>query len=87
MWTDTPTVHLLPQKWNFKAGQKVPVYIYTNAKSVELFLNGKSLGIKNYDKQTASRYISTGQKEPADWITKQANSKQSAMTSRTEKET
>lgn len=54
MWTDTPTVHLLPQKWNFKAGQKVPVYIYTNAKSVELFLNGKSLGIKNYDKQTAS---------------------------------
>ena len=31
MWTDTPTVHLLPQKWNFKAGQKVPVYIYTNA--------------------------------------------------------
>ena len=54
MWTDTPTVHLLPQKWNFKAGQKVPVYIYTNAKSVELFLNGKSLGIKNYDKETAS---------------------------------
>lgn len=32
----------------------MPVYIYTNAKSVELFLNGKSLGIKNYDKQTAS---------------------------------
>ena len=54
MWTDTPTVHLLPQKWNFKAGQKVPVYIYTNAKSVELFLNGRSLGVKNFDKATAS---------------------------------
>lgn len=54
MWTDTPTVHLLPQNWNFKAGQKVPVYIYTNAKSVELFLNGRSLGIKNFDKATAS---------------------------------
>ena len=54
MWTDTPTVHLLPQKWNFKAGQKVPVYIYTNAKSVELFLNGRSLGIRNFDKATAS---------------------------------
>ena len=42
-------------KWNFpRQDRRCRYYIYTNAKSVELFLNGKSLGIKNYDKQTAS---------------------------------
>lgn len=54
MWTDLPTVHLLPQNWNYKTGDRVPVYIYTNASSVELFLNGKSLGVRNFDKATAS---------------------------------
>ncbi|MGN0277486.1 MAG: Ig-like domain-containing protein, partial [Hominisplanchenecus sp.] len=54
MWTDMPTVHILPQNWNYKTGDKIPVYIYTNAASVELFLNGKSLGVKNFDKKTAS---------------------------------
>lgn len=54
MWTEIPTVHLLPQNWNLKTGDKVPVYIYTNAASVELFLNGESLGVKNFDKKTAS---------------------------------
>ena len=54
MWTDIPTVHILPQNWNYSAGQEVPVYIYTNARSVELFLNGKSLGVRNFDKETAS---------------------------------
>ncbi len=54
VWTDIPTVHILPQNWNYSAGEEVPVYIYTNAKSVELFLNGRSLGVRNFDKETAS---------------------------------
>jgi beta-galactosidase len=48
-WTDTPTVHLLPE-WNgHQAGDKVPVWAYTNAHTVDLYLNGKSLGSKTYD--------------------------------------
>ena len=42
---DTPTVHILPH-WNWPGheGQNVPVFVYTNGDSAELFLNGKSLG-------------------------------------------
>ena len=42
-------VHLLPH-WNWKKGDKVRVCAYTNASDAELFLNGKSLGIKTVDK-------------------------------------
>lgn len=38
------TLHLLPH-WNWKEGQVIPVYVYTEAPSAELFLNGKSLGV------------------------------------------
>lgn len=54
VWTEIPTVHILPQNWNYSAGQTIPLYIYTNAKSVELFLNGESLGVRNFDKETSS---------------------------------
>ena len=37
------TVHLLPH-WNWKAGQNIPVYVYTSGDEAELFLNGRSLG-------------------------------------------
>lgn len=39
------TVHILPH-WNWPGyeGKKVPVYVYTNGDSAELFLNGRSLG-------------------------------------------
>lgn len=41
---DRPMVHLLPH-WNWKAGQVIDVWAYTNANhSVELFLNNKSFG-------------------------------------------
>ena len=64
MWTEIPTVHLLPQNWNYKTGDRVPVYIYTNASSVELFLNGESLGVRNFDKATASPvYVEWGNVE------------------------
>lgn len=50
---DTQTIHILPHwNWPDRIGQNVPVFVYTNGDSAELFLNGKSLGrrekLKNY---------------------------------------
>lgn len=45
-WTDykkVPMVHLLPY-WDFNEGQLIDVCVYSNAPSVELFLNDQSLG-------------------------------------------
>jgi beta-galactosidase len=40
-------VHVVPMNWtNWTAGQAVKVMVYSNADSVELFLNNKSLGSK-----------------------------------------
>lgn len=46
-WTAEPTVHVFPH-WNWAGheGEKIPVMVYTNAREVELFLNGQSLGRK-----------------------------------------
>lgn len=49
-WTRKPALHISPH-WNWKGreGQMIPVTCYTNCDTVELFLNGKSLGVKGYD--------------------------------------
>jgi beta-galactosidase len=48
-WTDKPVVHLLPHwTWPRIEGQAIDVRCYTNADSVELFLNGKSLGSRDW---------------------------------------
>ncbi|MHA1369355.1 MAG: glycoside hydrolase family 2 TIM barrel-domain containing protein [Promethearchaeota archaeon] len=53
MWTDPvkdgPMVHLVPNMWNFHDGDIIEVWAYTNCESVELFLNGRSLGEKRMD--------------------------------------
>ena len=36
----------LSENWNREVGEQVSLYTYTNAGEVELFLNGKSLGVK-----------------------------------------
>ena len=36
----------LSENWNREAGEMVSLYTYTNGDEVELFLNGKSLGVK-----------------------------------------
>lgn len=42
---DEPTVHILPHwNWPEQVGKPVPVFVYTNGDSAELFLNGRSLG-------------------------------------------
>jgi len=48
-WTDKPMVHILPH-WNWQGfeGKEIPVWCYSNCESVELFLNGKSLGEKKF---------------------------------------
>lgn len=45
------TLHLVPGHWNFpkKAGQNVPVFVYTSADEAELFVNGRSLGRRRKD--------------------------------------
>jgi beta-galactosidase len=52
LWSDVPMVHLLPH-WTHpgKEGVEIPVVVYTNCESAELFLNEKSLGIKKMGKE------------------------------------
>lgn len=59
-WSDTPTAYLatvkyeenyeewkpLYESWNYDSGDKVLVRLFTNQEKAELFLNGKSLGIR-----------------------------------------
>jgi len=46
-WTEEPMVHLLPHwNWKGKEGINIPIVAYSNCESVELFINGKSLGEK-----------------------------------------
>ena len=45
-WTAEPMIHMLPH-WThprMEKGTVIPVWVYSNADEVELFLNGKSLG-------------------------------------------
>lgn len=44
MWDSRPMIHMLPH-WTHESGN-IDVWLYSNCASVELFLNGKSLGKK-----------------------------------------
>jgi beta-galactosidase len=44
-WTAQPLVHILPHwNWAGKEGQPIPVWVYSNAASVDLVVNGVSQG-------------------------------------------
>jgi len=46
-WTTNVVLHLLPHwDWVGREGQDIDVWAYSNSKEVELFLNGKSLGLQ-----------------------------------------
>ncbi|MBF4517210.1 DUF4982 domain-containing protein [Flavobacterium sp. ANB] len=46
-WTNKTVLHIFPH-WNWKVGQTVDVWgYYNNADEVELFLNGKSVGVRS----------------------------------------
>jgi beta-galactosidase len=50
-WSEKPMVHLLPHwNWEGREGQTIPIFVYTNGASAELFVNGKSKGKKVKDK-------------------------------------
>jgi len=64
-WTSDPMVHLLPHwSWEGREGQEVPVFAYTNADEVELFLNGRSLGRKKKGRDLVT--IPAGDRTDAD---------------------
>jgi beta-galactosidase len=44
-WTDNPVLHVFPH-WNWKEGDTIDIWVYTNCREVELFLNDKSLGFR-----------------------------------------
>lgn len=48
-WVSEPMVHLVPMTWNHEPGDTVEVWAYANVPSVELFLNGRSLGVREFD--------------------------------------
>ena len=45
--------------WNFEAGSKQRVYVFTNAPQAELLLNGKSLGTKQNDGKGSMQHVIT----------------------------
>jgi beta-galactosidase len=47
VWATKPMLHIFPHwNWPGREGQVIPVLAYTSCDSVELFLNGKSFGVK-----------------------------------------
>lgn len=55
---DEETLHILPH-WNWEGyeGKPIPVFVYTNYPSAELFVNGKSYGRQTKNRQTVeNRY-------------------------------
>ncbi|MPQ44069.1 Ig-like domain-containing protein [Clostridium tarantellae] len=52
-WTEEPMLHLLPH-WNWKEGENIKVWAYSNVDTVELFLNGESLGERSFENKTTN---------------------------------
>ncbi len=66
VWNPEPMVHILPMSWTWPefVGKTIPVRAFTNADSVELFLNGKSLGIRNFPADCGKQIDVKGDKDP-----------------------
>lgn len=56
--TSDPTLHILPHwNWEGREGEITPVFVYTSYSSAELFINGKSQGIRTKNNESKqSRY-------------------------------
>jgi len=49
LWSKDAVLHIFPHwNWRGKEGKMIPVTCYTNCDTVELFLNGESLGVKGF---------------------------------------
>jgi beta-galactosidase len=54
-WSRSPMVHIVPMDWtSWRPGAPVSVWVYANVASVELFLNGRSLGEKRFDRKVTT---------------------------------
>jgi beta-galactosidase len=52
-WGTKPVLHLFPHwNWNGKEGQEIDVWCHSNLESVELFLNGTSVGAKKVERNS-----------------------------------
>jgi beta-galactosidase len=71
-WTRRPVLHLFPH-WNWRGheGEEIPVWVYSNCETVELFLNGVSLGAQSMKpnshlewkvKYTAGKLVAKGRR-------------------------
>lgn len=59
------TLHILPHwNWEGREGQTTPVFVYTNYPSVELFINGKSQGIRTKNKNISLEEAAESNKVP-----------------------
>ena len=62
-WTSAPMVHLLPMNWtDYRRGQVVQVRAYATVPTVQLYLNGRSLGTSSFDQKVSTdglRYLET----------------------------
>lgn len=51
--TKASTLHILPHwTWSGREGKVTPIFVYSNYPQVELFVNGKSQGIRNKEKDS-----------------------------------
>lgn len=70
-WTDKDVLHISPHwNWPDKRGQTIKVWVNSNADSVELVLNGKSLGMKTMQRNSHLEWMVTyepGKLEAIGW--------------------
>jgi beta-galactosidase len=57
-WTEKPVLHVFPH-WNWAGleGKEIAVWVHSNLDRVELFQNGKSLGVKDVPKESHLQWI------------------------------
>ena len=54
---EKPVAHILPHwNWSERVGEITPVHVYTSGDEAELFLNGKSLGVRKKGKEDNNRF-------------------------------
>ncbi len=52
-WSTQKVLHILPHwNWEGQAGKNIPVFVYTNYPTAEVFINGKSYGKKTFNKDS-----------------------------------
>jgi beta-galactosidase len=57
-WTLQPVLHLFPHwNWPGRDGQEIAIWVYSNLDRVELFLNGRSLGAKQMNKDSHLAWV------------------------------